>query len=469
MATLALELNDARLVLARDAEAPVVVADSEGYALLEGESVLTGDLARSRARLRPIYAYNRYWREIGTAPLPRANVRAQTAADLAFAHLDELLAPHRAPGDELLIALPAGYQREQLGLLLGVAGECGVQVTGLIDAAVAAVANEVAGERLLHLDLELHHAVLTVLEPGPPLRRAQSELLPRHGLLSLQEKWVEAIAAAFVRRTRFDPLHEARNEQVLWNSLGEWLVGLDNVDAIEIELTDGTERRSVELLRENLLATTRDRYEAVCRFVQTQCPAGVQTVLVVTDRVASAPGLVAVLSALPAVSVHALPHGAAALGALRHAAQIRRPAGQVSLITRLEGMRTRQVLDAPAPAAPSAAVPDRERPTHIVHAGRALPISSTSLTIGSGTSPSESRALQIPAGPGISREHCRVVRRDGHAWLEDRSTYGTFVNESPVKGSVALRVGDRVRLGSPGVTLELIQVVDDHGAPTTQL
>jgi pSer/pThr/pTyr-binding forkhead associated (FHA) protein len=58
------------------------------------------------------------------------------------------------------------------------------------------------------------------------------------------------------------------------------------------------------------------------------------------------------------------------------------------------------------------------------------------------------------------------VRRNGHAWLEDRSTYGTFVNGNPVRGTVALRVGDRVRLGSPGVSLDLIQVVDDHGAPS---
>jgi hypothetical protein len=465
MATLALELNDARLVLARDTAAPVVVADSEGYALLDGDSVLTGDPARTRARLRPIYAYNRFWREIGTTPLPRTNARAQTAADLAFAHLDALLAPHRSPGDELLIALPAGYHREQLGLLLGVATECGVQVGGLVDAAVAAVAAETFGERLLHLDLELHQAVLTALEPGPPVRRMQSELLPRHGLLSLQEKWVEAIAGAFVRRTRFDPLHEARNEQVLWNSLQEWLAVLENADTVEIELTDGTEKRAIELLRENLLATTQDRYQALCRFVQVQCPAGVQTVLVVTDRVASAPGLVAALSTIPAVTVHALDHGAAALGALRNASQIRRPAGQLSLVTRLEGRPLRSSLEAPPRATQTANVPDGERPTHVVYAGRALPISSASLAIGS-TVPVGSRGLQVPAGPGISREHCRLVRRDGHAWLEDRSTYGTFVNESPVKGSVALRVGDRVRIGSPGVTLELIQVVDDDGAPT---
>jgi hypothetical protein len=34
-----------------------------------------------------------------------------------------------------------------------------------------------------------------------------------------------------------------------------------------------------------------------------------------------------------------------------------------------------------------------------------------------------------------------------------------------VAGRTALTVGDRLRLGSPGVTLELIQLVNDDGAP----
>ena len=35
------------------------------------------------------------------------------------------------------------------------------------------------------------------------------------------------IAAAFVRRTRFDPLHEAASEQRLWDGLPGWLAALD--------------------------------------------------------------------------------------------------------------------------------------------------------------------------------------------------------------------------------------------------
>jgi pSer/pThr/pTyr-binding forkhead associated (FHA) protein len=58
-----------------------------------------------------------------------------------------------------------------------------------------------------------------------------------------------------------------------------------------------------------------------------------------------------------------------------------------------------------------------------------------------------------------------VVRRNGSVVIEDCSTYGSYVNEERVVGRTALTVGDRLRLGSPGITLDLIQLVKDDGAP----
>ncbi|MDQ1343100.1 MAG: hypothetical protein QG571_1720, partial [Pseudomonadota bacterium] len=46
----------------------------------------------------------------------------------------------------------------------------------------------------------------------------------------------------------------------------------------------------------------------------------------------------------------------------------------------------------------------------------------------------------------------------------DHSTYGTFVNDERIGGRLALQVGDVLRLGAPGVALELIRVLQDHGA-----
>jgi pSer/pThr/pTyr-binding forkhead associated (FHA) protein len=50
-------------------------------------------------------------------------------------------------------------------------------------------------------------------------------------------------------------------------------------------------------------------------------------------------------------------------------------------------------------------------------------------------------------------------------WLDDHSTYGTFVNGDRVTGRVELRASDRLRVGSPGVECELVRAVDDDGAP----
>ena len=459
MTFLSLELNDAQLRLARgDASAGELVAESGGYALIDGGELLTGVEARRRARLRPIFAYNRFWRDLSVSDLPRGNDRARTPADLAFAHAEALLQPHRAGQDGLLIALPAGYSREQLGLLLGVLGETGVPVCGLVDAAVAAVAPHPAGARVLHLDLELHQAVLTLLENGAELRRSHSELLPRHGLLALEEAWVEAIAVTFVRRTRFDPLHDARNEQALWNGLPQWLAALEQTPVAEIEIEDSGTTHKVEFARDALLAAAQARYAALFAFVQQQCPAGVQTDVVLSDRAAAVPGLLEHLSTVPSVTVRALPPGAAALGALHHIEEIRRRPGQVTLVTRLPSVRGAAPGDATATSASAIAAQDAA--THVLFQGRAHAISAVPLTIGSAAQDG-ARALQVPAGPGISRIHCALVRRDGAAWLEDRSTYGTLLNGSPVRGAVALRAGDQIRVGSPGVTLELIRVVED--------
>jgi predicted component of type VI protein secretion system len=75
------------------------------------------------------------------------------------------------------------------------------------------------------------------------------------------------------------------------------------------------------------------------------------------------------------------------------------------------------------------------------------------------------RALSLPAGiAGLSKSHCTVVQRGGQALVEDHSTYGTYVNDERVAGHAALRVGDVLRLGAPGIALELIRVLPDHGA-----
>ncbi|MFT3832390.1 MAG: FHA domain-containing protein [Micropruina sp.] len=48
----------------------------------------------------------------------------------------------------------------------------------------------------------------------------------------------------------------------------------------------------------------------------------------------------------------------------------------------------------------------------------------------------------------VSRNHARLVRRDGHVWVEDENSLnGTYVNKSLIDAPTALRRGDEVQIG----------------------
>ena len=66
--TLALEINDAGLVLARDGR---ILAEEPGVAMLDGPRVVAGAAAVARARLAPLYAETRHWQDLGTEPYSR--------------------------------------------------------------------------------------------------------------------------------------------------------------------------------------------------------------------------------------------------------------------------------------------------------------------------------------------------------------------------------------------------------------
>ena len=462
---LCLELIDSGLLLAQQrAEGPTVVGEGLGMAVLEEGATLTGAMAASRVRLKPLLAHSNFWRGLSTEPLSRPSRLVHTTADIAYAQVNALLEPLKP--ERVLLALPAGYSREQLGLLLGVVNETGVSVVGLVDAALAACSLEPAGPRLLHLDLELHQAMLSVLEyvggDKPGLRRSRYEIAARQGVLALQQTWMQMIAETFVRKTRFDPLHEANMEQKLADELPGWLEQLATQSPIQLQMQFRDSALQIELEREQFIAAADKHYAELLKLVQDARVAGTPIELRVSHRVATLPGLVERFSTLRDCELKVLPQGASAMGALSHMDSIARSAESLALVYQL-----------PVPRAETAAsvaveydsTPPQSRPTHVLFQGRAWRITERPLAVGWSVE-GKPRRLTLPsAAPGVSRAHCTLLRKNGSVLVEDHSTYGSFVNEERVVGSTPLTVGDRLRLGSPGITLELIQMVNDDGAP----
>lgn len=462
---LCLELIDAGLLLAQQrAEGPTVVGEGPGMAILEEGVTLTGAAAAARVRLKPLLAHSNFWRGLSTEPLIRPSRLARTTADIAFAQLTALLEPYKR--ERVLLALPPGYGREQLGLLLGVANETGVTVAGLVDAALAACSLEPAPARVLHLDLELHQASLSVLEyvggDKPGLRRSRYEIAARQGMLALHQTWVQMIAETFVRKTRFDPLHDASMEQRLADQLPEWLEKLRTESPIQLQMQFRDSELQVELEREAFIKAAEKHYAELLKLVQDARVAGMPIELRVSHRVAALPGLVERLSSLRDCELKALPLGATAIGALAFAESIARPAESLALVYQLPVDRAETQESA---SSAYTSTPAQLRPTHVLYQGRAWRISERPLAVGWSVEDKARRLALSSAAPGVSRSHCTLLRRNGSVLVEDHSTYGSFVNDERVVGSTPLTVGDRLRLGTPGVTLELIQLVTDDGAP----
>ncbi len=77
-------------------------------------------------------------------------------------------------------------------------------------------------------------------------------------------------------------------------------------------------------------------------------------------------------------------------------------------------------------------------------AGRELILSKEKTTIGRG----EQCDIGLFGDNMVEKVHARIVQAGGRYYVEDASSpSGTFVNDQPAAGRVALRSGDRIRVG----------------------
>ena len=327
---LALELADAGLLaLPEEGE---LAAPSPGIAIVDGETITVGREAAARARLRPRQVNSHFWQDISTEALGRPFGRRLRSADLAFTHISELWRETGRGVGSVILALSNGRSEAQLGLILGVARSAGLPVDGLVDAAVAASVGRDKDRVMLHLDLELHRAVLTVLAPGP--RRQAVLLSDRVGLSVLNDAWLRLIAGEFLKQTRFDPFHSAASEQALFDRLPTILNQLGRRDSTNVTLTAQEKPFTIELDRDQVESTANAHINELDELVRSAAihqPVGI----FLTARAAGLPGLSRRLADSTGFDVEELPLAAAAAGAHQCAHLIVAPGPALPLITDL--------------------------------------------------------------------------------------------------------------------------------------
>jgi hypothetical protein len=452
---LAAHINDAGISVL---SAERLLYRQPGFALLDDEELVTGSKAFENARIKPRRIQNRFWSELTTDALADRRFRHLSAADLVSRQLEQIWQAVASAGDRLVVAVPAYMTGENIGLFLGIANELDVPVVGLVDAAVAATRREYQGAVPAHVDLGLHVATLSRLRQGGQAQLDRSAVIENSGLLPLYDAWIRVIADAFVKQSRFDPLHTADTEQLLLDRLAGWLASAAANDKVALEIEYRGIAHSAELESLELISAAAPVYQRIASQLRAIYRAEETPAIQLSDRAARMPGLADMLAARVGGEVFLLEPGATARGLLSRCRDMQRGDGGVTLIRQLPWDQSPVKIE--KDEVPVAA----GQPTHLLFDNTAYPIDGRPLLMGSQPVAGE-RWIDLRGDmPGVSRRHCCFERRNGQCIVEDYSRYGTFLNGHKIDGSAVLQVGDLVRLGSPGYEFRLIMTESGDGA-----
>jgi hypothetical protein len=467
MTLLGLELSDAGILVAGDNPARLLTVDgqkkeSPGFAIPEKERLLVGKPASDRAHLFPLQVINRFWDQLNTEPLKHKNRHAQNYAEIAYAHLFNIWEIVKQYGDEMIIAVPNFYSKEQLGLILGMAKELSIPVKGFVSLPIAASYHAYPNAMLLHLDIHLHRFEIIHLHQGEYLTTKNSLTLQEISLERLYRSWVETIAEEFVHATRFDPLHQAATEQELYNRLAAAFDIFKNQPSFLFELSHGKHRYRINLLRDVLVQKSEKIYDEICQFIKKMRDdhgeSNFSTVLQMTHRVTCLPGLKDKLLEIKNCNIIELEPGAGALGVLKLWDQLTdvHLGNGASFFT----SRPWQQTGSKTSRAISYTTSDTIRPSHLLYGDVAYPISEKPLIIGCDHYPFEKDICVQAKSSDVSEKHCTVHREDDRIVLTDFSSQGTFVDNRQVNKSAVLELGQVVRLGTSKETIRLIACLD---------
>ncbi len=441
MALAILELNDTGIkVFAGDA----MLLSSPAYAVLHEDQLFIGEQGLHKFHLYPGWTNNKFWRQLNTEPISNGTRKIRHHADLAFFHLEQIWKKISDRVDEAIFAVPGSFDSKQLGLLLGIAKECGIPVSGLVDSALAATVLQRPFRTVMHLDIQLHHVVLTVLQRGNAITRLEFAEITELGLATLYDRWANIIANLFIQNTRFDPMHEAVTEQQLFDQIPGWISNLSGDRAKNFTLEINQSSHSVSVSTEKLLTACNNVYPQIVQQIRSRLPAGETVQLCLSDRLNGFPGLLNSLNLLQNCEVEQLDNMAVATGVVEHLDSIRAKKDAVSHITHLS-------ID---PSEITITTPDSTETvaTHLLLGHNAIPLGKVFKL-----DPDLTHGIRQTT----KQPQCTIYTRGNELLLHNHNPDGTRVNDDTVTDHTRLQPGDKIQLGEQRI--ELIIVADNHG------
>ena len=286
-----IELNDSGIKIGT---ADGIVAESPGFAIVFGESLVLGSEAEHQARLHPTSSYNKYWHELSMEALNHGNHLRHTA-DIAFAHLLHLAEIGEIDA-ETIFAMPSSYNHQQLAILLGIAKQSPIEPVGVVDTAVLAAVAANISSSALYLDFQLHQVVITQLSVSEGQVHSEAVVqIPGVGSQNFVNLMMQQATNSFIEQCRFNPQHNAEYEQLLYNQLPAWLEQYNESQTnlvLELKTSDAT--HTAKMPKEGLIVSLQGYYKKIAQELAPLIEDS-HTQIILNRRLAAMPGFLASL------------------------------------------------------------------------------------------------------------------------------------------------------------------------------
>jgi hypothetical protein len=471
-----LELNDNGISIG---DANGLIVSSPGYAVAVGENLEFGHDAAGQSKIHPVNSSNEFWHRLSMEPLARPIAHYRHYADIAWSHLMHLAAQTQLEGD-IILAVPGSFTRQQLAILLGLIKQSPFNAVGLVDASVAAAAvrsckvsdsdsDMYSGAdsgvgSIIHADIQLHQVVLSEvhLRDGELVREAVIQV-PGVGWSNLADSLAQLVTDAFIQQSRFNPQHNAKWEQTLYDSLPRWLSQETEDNNLLLDIQTDSARYQASLTRSSIVAQLRPFYRKITEHLrELEGHGAADGALLLTERMAALPGLRSTLDAMGPLQQDTVSTDALMKSCLRYQEQLLNSSGAVNFVTRLRPdvqQRTRQSPDQRQATS---------RPTHAMLDFQAWPLGKRlSLGLQASKPGSESEAgsgagnkvQRFQLNGNAERTLGEIEQQAGQFSLRCEEP-GWLLNGNPAHTGQILRTGDVLRFTELEHPIQLIQVHD---------
>jgi hypothetical protein len=329
-----------------------------------------------------------------------------------------------------------------------------VDTRDFLDAATLTAAAVIDRSHYVLLDAGWRSATATRVAGGAECIFEEAFVSERANLLDVYDLWLIAVAGALVKNTRFDPLLSLDVEQRLFADLPMLAARAATEGKVEAVVESEGARFAVTVDAQLFADAAQPFYRELMRLTRNARIAGQDAALVLPAESRRWPGFLPRLLELEQDGLVIAPAGIAAVAASLQSGD---PAAAPRLRRRVARVAEHSLsanIEYVASASTSAA---RAQPvTHILIGGDSMRFPDTGLVIGT-EEVDNAPPIALPrAAAGVSRRHCSLRREGERTVLIDHSRYGTWVNGARVRERAAVRPGDRVRVGTPGVEFTLI-------------